>query len=93
MGAVSPETASQMAEGVKALSGADYGISTTGIAGPTGGSGEKPVGLVYIDVCGKNGAEIIKAQFGDADNPSRENIRRLSSDAALYFCLKSIANF
>ncbi|MFQ6114283.1 MAG: CinA family protein, partial [bacterium] len=47
-GAVSSETALAMAEGVKKISGADFGISTTGIAGPTGGSKEKPVGLVYI---------------------------------------------
>ena len=54
LGAVSAETAIQMAEGVKKLSGADIGISTTGIAGPTGGTPEKPVGLVYCGVCTKN---------------------------------------
>ena len=51
LGAVSSETAMQMAEGVKKLSGADIGISTTGVAGPTGGTPEKPVGLVYVGVC------------------------------------------
>ncbi len=47
-GAVSEETALQMAKGIRQLSGADIGISVTGIAGPGGGSEEKPVGLVYI---------------------------------------------
>ncbi len=47
-GAVCEETALQMAKGIRQLSGADIGISVTGIAGPDGGSEEKPVGLVYI---------------------------------------------
>ncbi|MFO8006677.1 MAG: competence/damage-inducible protein A [Candidatus Brocadiia bacterium] len=47
-GAVSPEVARSMAEGARDLAGADLGLSSTGIAGPTGGSPEKPVGLVYV---------------------------------------------
>lgn len=50
-GAVSPETAAEMAKGVAEKSGADIGISTTGIAGPDGGTEEKPVGLAYIGLC------------------------------------------
>ena len=49
-GAVSKETAEEMARGIARVSGADIGISTTGIAGPGGGTKEKPVGLVYIGV-------------------------------------------
>jgi len=47
-GAVSRETALEMARGVERISGADIGLATTGIAGPTGGTSQKPVGLVYI---------------------------------------------
>jgi nicotinamide-nucleotide amidase len=47
-GAVSAEVAEAMAEGVKRRAGVDFGLSVTGVAGPGGGSAEKPVGLVYI---------------------------------------------
>ena len=49
-GAVSPETAKAMAEGIRKLANTDVGLATTGIAGPDGGSDEKPVGLVYLAV-------------------------------------------
>ncbi|NGX26846.1 MAG: Nicotinamide-nucleotide amidohydrolase PncC [Chlamydiae bacterium] len=52
-GAVSREVADEMLIGLMKLSGADYGIATTGIAGPTGGTSEKPVGTVFIAVGAK----------------------------------------
>lgn len=54
-GAVSKPAATEMAKGVKKKFGVDYGISATGIAGPGGGTKEKPVGLIYISVSGPSG--------------------------------------
>ena len=50
-GAVSSEVAAEMAQGIAKTSGTNIGLSTTGIAGPQGGSEEKPVGLVYVGLC------------------------------------------
>lgn len=57
-GAVSPETAEAMCLGVAKVSGADIGLSTTGVAGPEGGTKEKPVGLVYVGVSIKGKAYV-----------------------------------
>ena len=62
-GAVSEETAKAMAEGVKLRSGVDVGVSTTGIAGPTGGTKDKPVGLVYIGVSTRDETVVKKFLF------------------------------
>lgn len=62
-GAVSEECAYEMASGLMKLTGADICISTTGIAGPTGGSQEKPVGLMYSTICTKNKAITFEIRF------------------------------
>jgi len=63
-GAVSAEVAGAMAEGIKHISGADIGISTTGIAGPSGATPEKPLGLMYAGLCSPRGTVTKKLQFG-----------------------------
>lgn len=78
-GAVSEQTAREMADGVRALSGADVGISVTGIAGPGGGSAEKPVGLVYLGISSKVQTRTVRLLLsGD-----RDRVRILASANAL----------
>ena len=85
-GAVSEETAREMAEGARRASGSDIAVSVTGIAGPGGGTEEKPVGLVYIGVNDKLGTEVFRfVQHGD-----RERVRNKSALCALDIILKRI---
>ncbi|MBQ8134413.1 MAG: CinA family protein [Clostridia bacterium] len=79
----SAQTACEMAEGVRKLSGADIGISTTGIAGPGGGSEEKPVGLVYIGISSKLGTFSEKLLLGNGAEKERELIREQTARKAL----------
>lgn len=65
VGAVSEEVVCQMAEGVKSRLKTDYSIATSGIAGPAGGTEEKPVGTVWIAVSGPKGTQAKKFLFGD----------------------------
>lgn len=68
VGAVSSETAAQMAEGARKLLGADVAVSVTGIAGPGGGSDTKPVGLVWFGIASNEGVRTEKAIFpGDRE--------------------------
>ena len=87
-GAVSEETAASMAVNVRKIFGADYGISITGIAGPTGGSPEKPVGLVYIGLA--NGKDIAVKKFRFGKNRKRNKLR--VSQAGLNWLRKSLIN-
>lgn len=79
-GAVSEQTAVEMARGIKELSGADIGLSVTGIAGP-GGEGEKPDGLSYIGVCGNGGLFAERFETGRGNN--REYNRYCTASKAL----------
>lgn len=77
-GAVSSECVAQMAEGVRKLTGSDFSVATSGIAGPGGGSETKPVGLVWIGVSSAQGTETLKMTFrGDR----KRNIERFASSA------------
>jgi nicotinamide-nucleotide amidase len=79
-GAVSAETAAAMAAGARARLGADVAVAVTGIAGPDGGTAEKPVGLVYLHAAGPLGSRSADFVFpGD-----REGIRRRAAVTALH---------
>jgi nicotinamide-nucleotide amidase len=67
-GAVSEPVARAMAEGIRRTAGTSIGISTTGIAGPTGGSAEKPVGLVYVGYADGKESFALKFRFGEGRN-------------------------
>lgn len=82
-GAVSAETAREMAAGVRALSGADIGISITGIAGPGGGSAEKPVGLVWFGVDCAAFQETRKQLLSRGHKEERGMIRNMATLYAL----------
>ena len=78
-GAVSPQTARAMAEGVRRLTGSDSGLAVTGIAGPTGGSRKKPVGLVYIALSADRKTQTRRFLFSG----TRSQIKLKASQAAL----------
>lgn len=78
-GAVSEQTALEMARGLREKSGADITVATTGIAGPGGGTPEKPVGLVYVACASRNGVNVERLQLsGD-----RKRVRFLAALRAL----------
>ena len=77
-GAVSSECVAAMAEGVRRITGSDFSVATSGIAGPGGGSEEKPVGLVWIGVSSQMGTETFRMVFkGDR----KRNIERFAANA------------
>jgi nicotinamide-nucleotide amidase len=78
-GAVSSECAAAMATGVRQASGSDLGLAVTGIAGPDGGSEEKPVGTVFISLSSPDGCRTKRFQF----DGNRDGIRVLTAWTAL----------
>ena len=77
-GAVSSRCVAMMAEGVRHLTGSDFSVATSGIAGPGGGTSEKPVGLVWIAVSSENGTETFSHVF---KNNRKQNIERFAASA------------
>ncbi len=85
-GAVSAEVAGAMAEGARGALHADYALSITGVAGPDGGTAEKPVGLVYLGCAGPEGTRVRKGSFpGD-----RDSVRTFSATAALHLLRRAL---
>ncbi len=87
-GSVSEETVREMAQGVKSLFKTDLGISISGIAGPTGGSPEKPVGLIYIGLSSEKEVTIKKFNFFR----DRDSNKRISSQVALNMIRLALKN-
>lgn len=83
-GAVSAQTAGQMAQGVCRVFGSDLGISITGISGPEGGTLEKPIGLVFIGASCDTKCEVEEYHF----DGGREAIRQQASEAALELAIR-----
>ncbi|WP_075572621.1 competence/damage-inducible protein A [Megasphaera coli] len=84
--AVSEETAAEMAEGSRKLYGSDIAVSTTGIAGPDGGTKEKPAGLVYTGVAGPWGTTVYKSVFPG----ERKEVKERAATKAVYHALQYI---
>ena len=85
-GAVSAPVAAAMARGARRVFKAEIAVAVTGVAGPGGGSAEKPVGLVYVAVCGFGRARCRRALFaGD-----RRRVRAQAADLALIMLLEHL---
>ncbi len=85
-GAVSEEVAQAMAEGARRALHTDYALSLTGVAGPDGGTPEKPVGLVYLGCAGPDGTQVRRGSFpGD-----RDGVRTFAATSALHLLLGAL---
>ena len=83
-GAVSPQVAKKMAQGIRKAFNATFGLSTTGVAGPTGETKKKPVGLVFIGVSNRNRNWVIKLNL----KGSRRDIKKQAANSSLEFLYK-----
>lgn len=90
-GAVSEETAREMALGAKARLRADVAVSTTGIAGPTGGTAEKPVGTVCFGIASVRGERSETMHFGK--DLSRDEVRRFAAKHALSLVIEECEKY
>jgi len=86
-GAVSEETAKELAEGIRKRAGADFGVSVTGVAGPDGGTTEKPVGLFYVGIAHTGGAQAHRYFFPGFD---RNSFRERAAMQALEMLRRAI---
>lgn len=84
--AVSEPVAAAMAEGARQRSGATYAISSTGYAGPSGGTEYNPAGTVYLGVAGPGGTRVVRARYGG----DRDRVRALATQAALDLLRKTL---
>ena len=90
-GAVSATVAEQNGYWCEKFSGDDWGLSITGIAGPTGGTDTKPVGLVYLGLAGP-GQEVTSVEYKFGTMRDRSSIRHLSTSAALDYLRRRLIN-
>jgi nicotinamide-nucleotide amidase len=88
-GAVSEPVARAMAEGVRENAGTDYGLSVTGVAGPDGGTEEKPVGLIFVGLSDEEGTDVKRLDLS-AFRRSREVVRERSANRAFDFLRRRI---
>jgi len=88
-GAVSREVAQALAEGARRVAGVDHALATTGIAGPGGGSPEKPVGTVFIALATKNGPTLVQSHKFPTD---RETFKQLTIQTALDLLRRALAS-
>ena len=89
-GAVSPQVARLMAQGIRKLSGSDFGLGVTGIAGPDGGTSEKPVGLVYLALC--DGENTWVREMRGNTHKGRGYLRFLAASNALDMVRRRVLN-